>query len=67
MAEDKKERGAERRGSIEADDEPAVNNFARKHNITTRQARGLIREVGSNPEKLDAAAGKFPKKGTKSG
>ena len=62
MAEDGKERGEDPRGLIEADDEPAVKKFARKHGITTSQARELIREVGNNPEKLDAAAGKFPKR-----
>jgi hypothetical protein len=39
-----------------------VNYFARKHGITAQQARDLIKEVGNDREKLNAAAGKLSKK-----
>lgn len=36
-----------------------VNYFARKHGITADQARDLIKKVGNDREKLNAAAEKM--------
>jgi hypothetical protein len=36
-----------------------VNYFARKHGITAQQARDLIKEVGNDRDKLNAAAARL--------
>jgi hypothetical protein len=36
-----------------------VNYFARKHGITAQQARDLIKEIGNDRDKLNAAAARL--------
>jgi len=36
-----------------------VSYFARKHDITTQQAKNLIKKVGNDREKLNEAAAKL--------
>ena len=46
-----------------ANDEPyEVGYFARKHDIAREQARELIRRIGNNRDKLNAAASKLFRK-----
>lgn len=39
-----------------------VEYFARKHNISSEQARDLIRQIGNDRDKLNAAASKLFRK-----
>lgn len=60
MATTAKARGGSRDSSRVAGGQGyEVNYFARKHRITARQARDLIKQVGNNREKLNAAAEKL--------
>jgi hypothetical protein len=55
---DRKHKGSDRRKV--ANSEPyEVEYFARKHNISREQARELIRQIGNDREKLNAAASKL--------
>jgi hypothetical protein len=56
MSDDKTNRGAQDRARVSGDEPYEVEYFARKHGISTEQARKLIDEVGNSREKLDAAA-----------
>ena len=59
MAKRTKRIGIRRRQS----DEPySVDYFARKHDISTEQARDLMRTLGRNREKLNKAAAKLFRK-----
>jgi len=62
MADDKKKRGANDRSKVAGGEGYEVSYFAKKHSITTEQARDVIREIGNDREKLNAAAAKLPKK-----
>jgi len=62
MADDKLKRGANDRSKVAGGEGYEVSCFAKKHDITAEQARDLIRKVGNNREKLNAAAAKLPKK-----
>jgi hypothetical protein len=59
MADDKNKRGGGDRNRVAGDEAYEVEYFARKHGITVEQAEGLIRQVGNDREKLDAAAEKL--------
>lgn len=59
MADDKSKRGGGDRRTVSAGEGYEVSYFARKHGITAQQARDLIKEVGNNREKLNAAAAKL--------
>ncbi|MGF7151557.1 hypothetical protein FHS96_005223 [Sphingomonas zeicaulis] len=59
MADDKSKRGAADRRRVAAGEGYEVNYFARKHGITRQQAEDLIKKVGSDREKLNAAAKKL--------
>jgi hypothetical protein len=63
MADDKSKRGGADRRTVSASEGYEVSYFARKHGITAQQARDLIKEVGNNREKLNAAAEKLVGKG----
>lgn len=56
MSDDLTNRGAQDRARVSGSEGYEVEYFARKHGITTEQARQLIREVGNSREELDAAA-----------
>lgn len=59
MADDKSKRGGGDRRTVSGSQEYEVAYFARKHGISTEQAEALIREVGNDRAKLDAAAQKL--------
>lgn len=59
MADDRSKRtGADRR-RVAAGEGYELSYFARKHGITRQQAQQLIREVGNDRQKLNAAAQKM--------
>ena len=62
MADNKSNRGGGDRRRVGGGQGYEVNYFARKHGITAAQARELIKEVGNDREKLNAAAGRLSKK-----
>ncbi len=59
MADDKSKRGAADRSKVAGGEGYEVNYFARKHGITKDQAEGLIKKIGNNRDKLNAAAAKL--------
>lgn len=58
MADNKNKRGGGDRSRVAAGEGYEVSYFASKHGISAQQARDLIKEVGNDREKLNAAAGK---------
>lgn len=62
MADNKTKRGAADRNKVAGGEGYEVNYFARKHGITKDQAEKLIKDVGNNREKLNAAASKLKKR-----
>ena len=56
MADNKSKRGGQDRSRVSGSEGYEVGYFARKHGITREQAQGLIKKVGNNREKLNAAA-----------
>jgi hypothetical protein len=59
MPDGERKRKASDRRKV-ADSEPyEVEYFARKHNISREQARDLIRQIGNDRDKLNAAAAKL--------
>ncbi len=61
MADDKKKRGAADRRQVAGSEGYEVNYFAKKHGISRDQAQDLIKRVGNDREKLNAAAEKLKK------
>ena len=61
MADDKSKRRAADRDRVAGGEGYELEYFARKHGITKDQAEGLIKQIGNDPEKLDAAARKLSK------
>ncbi|WP_454887788.1 DUF3606 domain-containing protein [Sphingomonas oryzagri] len=61
MADDKSKRGEADRRQVAGGEGYEVNYFARKHGISRDQAEDLIRRVGNDRAKLDAAAEKLKK------
>lgn len=59
MADNKSKRGAADRRQVASDEGYEVNYFARKHGITKDQAQDLIKRVGNDRDKLNAAAQKL--------
>ena len=59
MADDKSKRGGADRRRVAAGEGYEVNYFARKHGITKQEAEDLIKKVGNDREKLNAAAAKL--------
>jgi hypothetical protein len=59
MADNKSKRGGADRRQVAAGEGYEVNYFARKHGITKQQAEDLIKRVGNDREKLNAAAAKL--------
>lgn len=62
MPDDKSKRGAPDRRMVAGAEAYEVSYFARKHGITQNEARALIKRIGNNRAKLDAAAAKMKKK-----
>ena len=62
MADDKSKRGGADRRRVTGGEAYEVNYFANKHGITREQARNLIKKVGNNRDKLNAAARKLNKR-----
>ena len=59
MADNKSKRGAADRRQVAGGEGYEVNYFARKHGISKDQAKGLIKKIGNDREKLNAAAAKL--------
>jgi hypothetical protein len=62
MADNKANRGGRDRSRVSGSEGYEVSYFARKHGITTQQARDLIKQVGNDREKLNAAAERLKKR-----
>jgi hypothetical protein len=61
MADDKSKRGNADRRRVAGGEGYEVSYFARKHDITKDQAEGLIKRIGNDRAKLNAAAEKLKK------
>ena len=59
MPDGKKKRDALRRRKAANSEPYQVDYFARKHDISREQARELIRQVGNDRDRLNAAASKL--------
>ena len=59
MADDKNKRGAADRRQVAGGEGYEVRYFARKHGISRDQAEKLIKQVGNDREKLNAAAARL--------
>lgn len=59
MADNKSKRGGADRRTVAAGEGYEVRYFARKHGITKDQAETLIKRVGNDRTKLNAAAEKL--------
>ena len=59
MADDKTKRGGSDRRRVAAGEGNEVGYFARKHGISRGEAEKLIKRVGNDREKLNAAASKL--------
>ena len=62
MPEGKRKRDTLNRRMIANDEPYEVGYFARKYDISREQARELIRRIGNNRDKLNAAASKLFRK-----
>ena len=56
MPDDKKKTGGGDRKRVAGGEGYELNYFARKHDISKDQARDLIKKIGNDREKLNAAA-----------
>jgi hypothetical protein len=61
MADNKSKRGAADRRRVSGGEGYEVAYFARKHGISRDQAQALIKRVGNDRDKLNAAAEKLKK------
>lgn len=61
MADNKSKRGGADRRQVAGGEGYEVNYFARKHGISKDQAQDLIKRVGNDRQKLNAAAAKLKK------
>jgi hypothetical protein len=59
MADNKAKRGKADRAKVAAGEGYEVAYFARKHGLTSQQARDLINKHGNDRKKLDDAAEKL--------
>jgi len=59
MPDNKSKRGKADRSRVAGNEGYEVNCFANKHGITRDQARGVIKKVGNNRDKLNRAAEKL--------
>jgi hypothetical protein len=63
VADNKVKRGAADRRQVASGEGYEVRYFARKHGISKDEAEQLIKKVGNDREKLNAAAEKLKKTG----
>ena len=61
MADDKRNTGARDRATVAAGEDYEVAYIAKRHNITTEQARELVQLHGNNRAALEAAAERLGK------
>ena len=61
MADNKTKRDGRDRSQVAGNEGYEVSYFARKHGISAQQARDLMARVGTDREKLNAAAAKLSK------
>ena len=61
MADDKSKRGNADRRRVAGGEGYEVSYFAKKHGITKDQAEGLIKRIGNDRNKRNAAAEKLKK------
>ncbi|CAH1696008.1 conserved hypothetical protein [Hyphomicrobiales bacterium] len=61
MADDRSKRGNADRRRVAGGEGYEVSYFAKKHGITKDQAEGLIKQIGNDRNKLNAAAEKLKK------
>jgi len=61
VPDNKSKRGAADRRQVAGGEGYEVNYFARKHGISKDQAEALIKRVGNDRDKLNAAAEKLKK------
>ena len=59
MADDKTKRGAADRNKVAGNEPYEVSYFATKHNISTEQARDIIKKHGPDREAANKAASKL--------
>ena len=59
MGDNPDKRGSGDRSRVAGGQDYEVEYFAQKHGITAEQARNLIKEIGNDREKLDAAAARL--------
>lgn len=59
MSDNKSKRGGADRRKVAGGEGYELSYFARKHGISKEQAAGLIRKIGNDREKLNAAAAKL--------
>lgn len=62
MTDDKSKRGGIDRKRVAAGEGYEVRYFARKHGLSRDEARELIKQIGNDREKLNAAAEKRKKR-----
>ena len=62
MAVTQSKRGGPDRRTIANNQPYEIEYFARKHDISREQARDLIRKIGNDRDKLNAAASKLFRK-----
>jgi hypothetical protein len=62
MSDDRRKRGSRDRRRVAAGQGYEVNYFATKHGLTRQQARDLIKRIGNDRDKLNAAAEKLGKR-----
>ena len=62
MTDDKSKRGGVDRKRVAAGEGYEVDYFARKHGLSPEEARELIKQIGNDREKLNAAAEKLKKR-----
>jgi hypothetical protein len=63
VADDKTNRGARDRARVSGSEGYEISYFARKHGISSQQARDLIKQVGNSRAKLNEAAERLKKTG----
>lgn len=59
MADNKSKHGKQDRSRVANNEGYEVSYFARKHGISSEQARNLIKKIGNDREKLNRAAEKL--------
>jgi hypothetical protein len=58
MTDDKSETGKQDRARVAGDEDFEVSDFAKKHGLSAKEVRALIKSHGTSREALEAALGK---------